>query len=48
MIAWGRDKLKKFTNEYYDNKKCIANNRIWKIIFSIDNQNVKIKWVASI
>jgi hypothetical protein len=22
MIAWGRDKLKKFTNEYYDNKKC--------------------------
>ena len=22
MIAWGRDKLKKFTKEYYDNKKC--------------------------
>ena len=21
MIAWGRDKLKKFTNEYQDNKK---------------------------
>jgi hypothetical protein len=22
LIAWGRDKLKKFTNEYSDNKKC--------------------------
>ena len=21
MIAWGRDKLKKFTNEYHENKK---------------------------